>query len=219
MFDGEILESNSQDSTRRVQIVTPLKWAGGKRWLLPKLLEVFPAAFDWYVEPFAGGASAFFGLAPKKAVMADLNSDLITTFAAIRDEPDDVWRRLEQHARRHTNSYYYEIRACQPRCAAGIAARLLYLNRTCWNGLFRVNTRGEFNVPRGTKNTVLLPTDNPYMLSKALRNAELICSDFEMIVDCAGRGDLIYADPPYTVRHNLNGFLKLSGTGETVALL
>lgn len=189
-------------------ISSPIKWVGGKRWLLPELLKVIPPKFDWYIEPFAGGASAFFWLAPQKAILSDLNSELIVTYAAIRDEADDVWRRLRQHDRRHTDKYYYEVRASNPRHPASVAARFLYLNRTCWNGLYRVNRCGAFNVPRGTKDSVLLPSDNPTLLSNTLRKAELVWSDFEMVVDCAGRGDFIYADPPYTVKHNLNGFLK-----------
>ena len=208
---------SSSDLIQSIQIETPsalkkvsspIKWAGGKRWLLPKLLQIFPTEFDWYIEPFAGGASAFFGLAPSRAILADLNPDLITTYGAIRDEPNNVWLKLSEHARRHSDTYFYEVRSSKPRLPASIAARFLYLNRTCWNGLFRVNQRGEFNVPRGTKNAVLLPTDNPPLLSKTLKNTELIWSDFEMPIDCAGRGDLVYVDPPYTVKHNFNGFVK-----------
>jgi DNA adenine methylase len=189
-------------------VLTPIKWAGGKRWLLPTLLTIFPKTHNWYFEPFAGGASAFFGYSPNRAYLADLNAELITSYIAMRDYPEDVWQKLRVHSRRHSERYYYEVRTSAPRSPTSVAARFLYLNRTCWNGLFRVNKHGAFNVPRGTKDAVLLPVDRPLEISKALRNAHLICSDFEMVVDCASRGDLIYADPPYTVKHNYNGFLK-----------
>ena len=187
---------------------SPLKWAGGKRWLICELRTVIPKKFDWYIEPFAGGASVFFSLAPQKAVLADLNGELIATYRAIQVASDAVWRALGIHASQHSTEYYYQVRQQQPTRAAEIAARFLYLNRTCWNGLFRVNLRGYFNVPRGTKDQVLLPTDSPSKFASILQSAELYWSDFEMLVDGAGKGDLIYADPPYTVKHNLNGFLK-----------
>jgi DNA adenine methylase len=187
---------------------SPLKWAGGKRWLLQELQQVLPDRFDWYFEPFAGGASVFFSLSPRRAALADLNGELIATYVAIRENVKDVWRVLGRHARNHSDSYYYQVRDRKPKSPAEIAARFLYLNRTCWNGLFRVNLNGHFNVPRGTKNEVIQPAEKPEDYSRILQGAELLWADFEMIVDGAGMGDLIYADPPYTVKHNFNGFVK-----------
>ncbi len=189
-------------------IASPLKWAGGKRWILQELKRHIPPKFDWYFEPFAGGASVFFSLAPSRSALADMNGELITTYQAIRDDYPSVWNDLSAHANRHSTDYYYQVRAELPVTPAKVAARFLYLNRTCWNGLFRVNLRGEFNVPRGTKNEVLLSTDRPEEYARILRNAELCWSDFEMLVDAAGYGDFVYADPPYTVKHNFNGFVK-----------
>lgn len=187
---------------------SPIKWAGGKRWLVEDLRKVFPKTFNWYIEPFVGGASVFFSLLPKRAMLADLNAELISTYECLRDKPNSVWKRLAAHAAKHSNDYYYEQRSGIPTTQVETAARFLYLNRTCWNGLFRVNRQGHFNVPRGTKDQVLLKTDDPMRISGALSTAELYWSDFEMIVDAAGRGDLVYADPPYTVKHNFNGFIK-----------
>jgi DNA adenine methylase len=116
---------------------------------------------------------------------------------------------LKVHAKRHSKKYYYYLRdEAKPTSLAGQAARFLYLNRTCWNGLDRVNLKGKFNVPKGTKSKVILDTDDFEAAAKALGAATLVCSDFATIVDMAEKGDLIYADPPYTVHHNMNGFIK-----------
>lgn len=185
-----------------------LKWAGGKRWLTSRIGALSPAKGGTYFEPFAGSAAMFFYSEPKKAVLSDKNEELIECYQAIKDEPGKVADALKVHARLHSDDYYYQVRAMKCRTPHGKAARFIYLNRTCWNGLYRVNLRGEFNVPRGTKNEVLLATDDFEKISAALARAELVCSDFEVQIDRAKKGDLIFADPPYTVRHNLNGFVK-----------
>jgi DNA adenine methylase len=188
--------------------VSPLKWAGGKRWLTAKIRQILPTKFDWYIEPFAGGASTFFALSPNRAILSDLNGELITTYGAIKDSANEVWKILRVHEKNHSNEYYYVVRDMRPMAKTAVAARFLYLNRSCWNGLYRVNLRGIFNVPRGTKNEIVLSSDNPGRLSTSLSRAELLWADFEMSIDCAGFGDVVYADPPYTVKHNFNGFVK-----------
>lgn len=192
------------------EIIIPfLKWAGGKRWLVQHPEFEFPDFEGRYIEPFLGSASVFFSLRPRDAILADANAELISAYKAIRDEYEQVLRHLRNHARQHGKKYYYQIRdEAKPTSAAGRAARFLYLNRTCWNGLYRVNLKGKFNVPKGTKSSVLLETDNFGETSRALRKAQLICSDFEAVIDRAKKGDLVYADPPYTVHHNTNGFIK-----------
>lgn len=150
----------------------------------------------------------FFHSAPQRAVLSDKNQELIECYQAIKDDPDKVTDALKIHARLHSDEYYYQVRSMKCRTPHGKAARFIYLNRTCWNGLYRVNLRGEFNVPRGTKNDVLMSTDDFDGISATLANAELVCSDFEIQIDRAIKGDLIFADPPYTVRHNFNGFVK-----------
>lgn len=186
-----------------------LKWAGGKRWLTQHPYFVFPEFKGRYFEPFVGGASVFFSLCPQRAVLSDANGDLIATYVAIRDESSKVIRHLGQHALHHSQRYYYFVRDhLRPTSSAGKAARFLYLNRTCWNGLYRVNLKGKFNVPKGTKTNVLLDSDDFDAASMALKSARLVQSDFEPIINSAKAGDLIYADPPYTVRHNMNGFVK-----------
>jgi DNA adenine methylase len=192
------------------EIVLPfLKWAGGKRWLTNNPEFNVPEFSGRYIEPFLGSGSIFFSLQPKDAILSDLNSELIATYVALRDEHANVSQFLKKHARNHSKKYYYKVRdEMKPRSTAGRAARFLYLNRTCWNGLYRVNLAGKFNVPKGTKSNVILETDDFDSVSKALSRAKLICCDFEAIIDQAQSDDLIYADPPYTVRHNMNGFIK-----------
>ena len=192
------------------EIIVPfLKWAGGKRWLVQHDDFELPEFSGRYIAPFIGSGSVFFALQPKKAILSDVNAELITVYKAIRDEHELVLRYLKVHANRHNKKYYYHIRdEAKPTSLSGQAARFLYLNRTCWNGLYRVNLKGKFNVPKGTKSKVMLDTDDFEGASKALMAATLVRSDFAPIVDMAEKGDLIYADPPYTVHHNMNGFIK-----------
>lgn len=193
---------------RSVSVVPILKWAGGKRWLIEKTNVFFPSHFGRYVEPFLGSAAVFFHLAPHEAVLSDLNGSLIETYSAIRDSWEQVLTYLRKHQRLHSREYYYLVRDTIPRKLEARAARFLYLNRTCWNGLYRVNLQGKFNVPIGTKTKVLLQSDNFQLTASRLRAATLITCDFESSIERAGTGDFIFADPPYTVKHNINGFLK-----------
>lgn len=185
-----------------------LKWAGGKRWLTSA--DVLPIAGQYarYIEPFLGSGAVYFHLQPSAAILSDLNSDLIHLFCTIRDNPVDFQKAMQAHQRQHSRNHYYETRAANPTGAIARAARFLYLNRTCWNGLYRVNLKGEFNVPIGTKDTVLFPDDDFEFIAARMIGAEMICSDFEPVINRAGAGDFVFVDPPYTVRHNFNGFLK-----------
>ena len=145
---------------------------------------------------------------PKKAVLSDLNSELIETYSAVRDDYKRVERELRKHHRNHSNSYYYEMRSKRLKKSATRAAQFIYLNRTCWNGLYRVNLNGVFNVPIGTKTNVVLPTDNFQGVSKLLKRVRLMNQDFEPIIAMAKEGDILFIDPPYTVKHNNNNFRK-----------
>jgi DNA adenine methylase len=185
-----------------------LKWAGGKRWLVQSHPDIFPVNFERYVEPFAGSAAVFFHLRPDQAILADTNRDLIDCYAAIRADHVKVAKLLQRHQKLHSNAHYYRVRATAPRDPFMRAARLIYLNRTCFNGLYRVNQQGQFNVPRGNKDSVVLATDNYQSWAESLRNAKLVVSDFEPIIDATGERDFVFVDPPYTVTHNLNGFVK-----------
>ena len=185
-----------------------LKWAGGKRWLIDNYSEIFPRTFNRYIEPFLGGGAVFFRLKPSSSILSDANPDLIATYQTIKADWQALLERLHSHQEKHDKTYYYKIRAFVPNDPIERAARFIYLNRTCWNGLYRVNKHGEFNVPIGTKENVLLNSDDFPLTSLTLSNASLEACDFEKTIDQACEGDLIFADPPYTVKHNLNGFVK-----------
>ncbi|MER8980886.1 Dam family site-specific DNA-(adenine-N6)-methyltransferase [Mesorhizobium sp. M0870] len=191
------------------EIVVPfLKWAGGKRWFCEKYLHLIPAFEGRYIEPFLGGAAVFFALSPKNALLSDLNFDLIATYNAIRSAHVDVSRLLQIHHEKHNPEYYYATRAHKPAEEISLAAWFIYLNRTCWNGLYRVNLRNQFNVPIGTKTDVVMAGDNFEKTSARLQSVDLSVADFEETIDTAERGDFVFVDPPYTVKHNYNGFIK-----------
>ncbi|MYF11549.1 MAG: Dam family site-specific DNA-(adenine-N6)-methyltransferase [Gammaproteobacteria bacterium] len=185
-----------------------LKWAGGKRWLFTDRRFVLPQFGGRYIEPFLGGGAVFFHAQPSRAILGDSNGRLIELYKAIRDDVESFEIHLKKHARRHSRDYYYEVRKKHLRLPTTRAAQFLYLNRTCWNGLYRENLRGEFNVPIGTKETVVFESDDFQAWSDALSTATLLCRDFESVIDDAGAGDFVFVDPPYTVKHNVNGFVK-----------
>ena len=183
---------------------TPVvKWVGGKTKLLGELTARAPERFGRYFEPFAGGAAMFFRLAPVSAVLSDFNRDLIATYRAIADDVDGVIRRLEIHRRHHDEDHYYQLRARWNDggvawSAIDRAAAFIYFNKTCFNGLWRVNRAGAFNVPMGRY------VDPPICVPPALRaaaavlaRADLRCGDFREAVADAGAGDFVYFDPPY----------------------
>lgn len=185
-------------------VASPIvKWVGGKTKLLPELLARMPERFGRYYEPFAGGAALFFRLAPKRAVLADSNPDLIGLYTAVRSNVEAVIRRLQAHRDRHDEAHYYETRArWNDRDASWStperAAAFIYLNKTCFNGLWRVNRAGAFNVPIGRY------TDPPICVPEALRaaqqvlaRAELRHADYRTAVRDARAGDFLYFDPPY----------------------
>lgn len=185
-----------------------LKWAGGKRWLFESGQFSLPEFRGRYFEPFLGGGAVFFENQPKNAILSDSNARLVEVYVAIRDEWQEIERRLVEHAVAHSREYYYEIRAKKFREPVMRAAQFLYLNRTCWNGLYRENLRGQFNVPIGTKQNVLFEADDFRAWSEALAKIRIEYRDFECAIEEAESGDFVFVDPPYTVSHNLNGFVK-----------
>ena len=185
-----------------------LKWAGGKRWLFESGQFSLPEFEGRYIEPFLGGGAVFFGIRPKNALLGDTNGRLIELYTVIRDRPEEFERLLRQHASSHSKNYYYAIRSKRLRKPVTRAAQFMYLNRTCWNGLYRENKKGQFNVPIGTKQTVIFPDDDFEAWSRALEGTTLVQQDFEKTIETAQRGDFLFVDPPYTVRHNTNGFVK-----------
>lgn len=189
-----------------------IKWAGGKRWLLDEACFALPDFTGRYIEPFLGGGAVFFHLRPAAAILSDVNSRLIATYRAIRDEWQLVQSSLGDFQAQHSKEFYYAERKRQYEASHLRAAQFLYLNRTCFNGLYRENLKGEFNVPIGTKTQVILPDDDFERASRLLAAAELKVSDFEAVVAEADDGDLVFVDPPYTTAHNCNGFLKYNQT-------
>lgn len=185
-----------------------LKWAGGKRWLVRRYPQLFEVPFKRYIEPFVGSGAVFFHLEPECAIIADVNPSLINLYSAIRSNHKRVWAHLLEHARNHNDQYYYDVRSKIFKSDASRAAQFLYLNRTCWNGLYRENLRGEFNVPRGTKDTVIFDDDNFAAISELLASTIIKSGDFELVLQSVKDRDFVFIDPPYTVKHNANGFVK-----------
>lgn len=186
-----------------------VKWAGGKRQIIDKLKFFVPDEFDTYYEPFLGGGALLFELSPKKAVINDSNEELINTFLCIKDEEkfSKLCKELNHHEANHSEEYYYEIRNLDRdkgkfRKMADYkrAARTIYLNKACFNGLYRVNSKNEFNVPFGKKNKVnTYEGQNLGVISGYLNynDIKILSIDFEEAVKEAKRGDFIYFDPPY----------------------
>jgi DNA adenine methylase len=175
-----------------------IRWAGSKRQLIPTLKQWVPQKYKRYIEPFAGSACLFFHLKPDHAVLGDINAGLMQTYRQLRRHP----RRLHEavSAIPRSADHYYRIRSQDvlQLDAFGRATRFLYLNRNCFNAVYRVNKKGQFNVPWGTKSGNLPAVEEFQMCARLLRSAELITADFEAVVNDASRGDFIYLDPPYS---------------------
>lgn len=182
-----------------------LKWVGGKSQLLKEIQKRVPAEFETYYEPFIGGGAVFFNIAPQKAVISDMNSELINMYQTIKTSPDALIASLKKH--KNTPDYFYVIRAKDRnrRSYAKMspvtkASRLIYLNRTCFNGLFRVNSRGELNAPFGNyKNPKICNEENIRKISDffSVNDIEILNADFEEVLSKAKAGDFVYLDPPY----------------------
>jgi len=189
-----------------------LRWPGGKRWLSSIITEIIGNFEGSYIEPFLGSGAVLFDLEPSKGCLSDINKKLIDLYRQIRDDPHAFLREMNKHQRNHCFDYYYIERDRKRRLRRTQTAQFLYLNRTCFNGIYRVNKSGKFNVPIGTTRDVLRPEEDFTEISKFLQNFELEACDFEEQVDKARSGDVLYVDPPYTVKHNNNGFLTYNET-------
>lgn len=190
------------------KVVPFLKWAGGKRWFVQRYESLLPKEYNKYFEPFLGSGAVYFTLLPEKAVLNDANKDLIEAYRGIKSRWRKVYELLKEHDQLHSKDYYYRIRSARYDLLEERAARMIYLNRTCFNGIYRVNLKGEFNVPIGTKTKAILDTDDFSRVSSALKKAKILNKDFEKVIDQAQENDFLFVDPPYTVRHNQNGFIK-----------
>lgn len=189
-----------------------LKWPGGKRWLVKQYADIFPIDYDRYLEPFLGAGAVFFHLAPRRAVLSDRNCELINLYQCLKRDPQSIEFSLARLQKTHCSSLYYKIRDQQPADPLGRAIRFLYLNRTCFNGIYRVNLRGDFNVPMGSKTIVEFPPDYLNHVAKRLQRASVRYADFEDTLSGAQTGDFVFIDPPYTVMHNQNNFVKYNAS-------
>ena len=178
---------------------TFIKWVGGKRGILKKLKEFIPDNYNNYYEPFLGGGALFFDLNPTKAFIGDINKELITTYLVVRNDAENLLKVLREHADKHNSEYFYQVRKNQfPSTDIETAARFIYLNKTCYNGLYRVNLKGEFNSPEGKyKNPNIFDPDTILNCREHIikTNSVIECKSFDAIKP--SRGDFVYFDPPY----------------------
>ena len=191
------------DNTARkldtVQAKPILKWAGGKTQMLDDLLPKVPSSYGRYIEPFFGGGALFFALRPENAIIADSNPELINMYRQVANNVEDVISYLKKYE--NTSEMFYQVRSLDwnDLTPAEAAARTVYLNRTCFNGLYRVNRKGQFNVPYGKYvNPKICDEENLHAASKALQNTEIVCGDYLLALEhYAQPGDFIFLDPPY----------------------
>ena len=183
-----------------------LRWAGGKQWISNRLTKLIPVDTGMYYEPFLGGGSLYLAALPNKAVLSDLNPRLIETYQLLKKDPHALISVLERW--NNDKQTYYEVRETTFTDKVHRVAQFIYLNRTCWNGLHRVNKQGKFNVPFGNNGRSVFDATHLLKVSGALKNAEIKCDDFNKVVGRAKQGDFVYFDPPYTSMHAKNGFLQ-----------
>lgn len=206
----EGIADENKPTTQSVAARPFLKWVGGKRSVLPQLLERLPKNYGVYHEPFLGGGALYFAVQPEKAYLSDVNFHLIITFQIVRDSVDVLIHNLKIHAAKHSKEYYLQARKrlFTEKDSAKIAALFIYLNKTCFNGLYRVNKSGMFNVPIGDyKNPPILDEENLRNASKLMRNTIIVQHEFSQTP--IHSGDFYYFDPPYHETfngYNDNGF-------------
>jgi len=193
-----------------------LKWAGGKSGLLPQLMKYFPPTFNRLVEPFVGGGAVFFALqSGVPALINDGNQELIELYTVVRDSPEDLMKALDKMAAQYSESFYYTLRSQNPKSAVHRAARTVFLNKTGFNGLYRQNRQGVFNVPFGKRVAcpLLYDRENLLLASLHLRNVSIENVDFEEIIDTTGEGDFVYCDPPYEPFSSTASFTAYKASG------
>jgi DNA adenine methylase len=209
-----------QGVTARVRVQAKakpfLKWVGGKSQLLPEISKRIPLNYDRYFEPFLGGGAVFFYLQPKQACLVDINEELIDVYRVVRDKVEELISDLKHHI--YDKEYYYKLRNVDRESKYSTwsdvqkASRFIYLNRTCYNGLYRVNSKNQFNTPFGRyTNPTILDEANLRACSAVLRNVELRVGDFRIIESSLKIKDFVYFDPPYiplTKTANFTGYSR-----------
>ena len=194
-----------------------LKWAGGKLQLIEQFENLFPHKFHNYYEPFIGSGAVFFyvksKLKPNKVLLSDTNEELINCFLIVRDKPSELVELLLNHRKKHSKEYYYAVRSIESNRLDSVnrAARLIYLNKTCFNGLYRVNSKGQFNVPFGDyKSPSIFDKNILFQASQLLQGVDLQVMTFEKVLDFAGKDDFVYFDPPYIPLSKTSSFTRYS---------
>ena len=195
-----------------------VKWVGGKRQLMFELLKNRPKSYNRYFEPFIGGGALFFELQPENAYISDMNDELINLYSVVRDNVYELISDLNKHE--ISKEYFLEIRnldrtdVYKNLSDVQRASRFIYLNRTCFNGLYRVNSQGQFNVPFGNyKNPRIVDENNLLNCSELLKNTEIKCADFSEILTKVKRGDFVYFDPPYVPLNETSSFTSYTKDG------
>ena len=211
-----ILEFTSPPYLERARARPFVKWAGGKRTLIPDIARILPENIGIYWEPFVGGGAVFFALDSRvgTARLSDLNCELALAYQMVKRCPEELIEHLSVHAEQHAfdKDYYYRIRKMtHSQDAVAVVARFIYLNKTCYNGLYRVNKNGQFNVPRGSySNPTICDAAEIRKASEVLKKASIKFQDFDRIDP--SQGDLVYCDPPYD--GTFSGYVSLGFGGE-----
>ncbi len=198
---------------KRIRIKSPIKWAGGKGQLLEQFEPFLPKKFDLYIEPFVGGGALFFHILPSNAILIDMNLDVVNFYNVVKNNLEELINDLRKH--KNERNYYYMMRSLNPESLDPIqrASRFLYLNKTAYNGLWRVNKKGKFNVPFGRyKNPKICDEDNLRNVSLALKDISVIWGDFSIALDHAKSNTFVYFDPPYDPISKTSNFTSYSGT-------
>ncbi len=200
-----------------------VKWVGGKRQLLKQFRDMNlypPFGFNpetaTYFEPFVGGGAMFFDLLPQRAALSDMNNELVITYNVIKTDVDLLVKKLKEHQKKNTKEYFLKVRAqdITRLSDVNIAARFIYLNRTGFNGLYRVNNSGQFNVPFGdNKNPLICDEKNLKKIHSALKNTKILHQDYKKVLEKAKKGDFVYFDPPYYPVNKTSGFTSYTKEG------
>jgi DNA adenine methylase len=201
-----------------------VKWAGGKRQLVEELRRSRPGEYNRFIEPFIGGGALFFALRPADAFISDINEELINIYTVVRDNVDALIAELKKHERKYKGGdpkeYFYAVRNVDRETGyarwSGVrkAARLIFLNKTCFNGLYRVNSRKQFNTPFGFYvNPAIVDEQNLLACSSALASTEIAAAGFDHVLNIARKDDLVYFDPPYVPLTSTANFTSYTGEG------
>ena len=214
------MPSSPTPASRSIEFPKPfIKWAGGKTQMLEQYAAFYPQKFSVYHEPFVGSAAVYFHLRGlrlpiRRAWLTDSNDELMNVFQMVRDQVEEVIAKLNRHKRLHGEEHYYAVRAADPRKLSPVAraARFIYLNKTCYNGLYRVNRQGQFNVPMGRyKNPGIFDPDGLRWASQLLKPARIEIARFSSVLDRARPGDFVYFDPPYYPLSKTSSFTGYTG--------